>query len=138
RAHVYDNGNGEAVIHKGGAGAVCYAFGIPEKRGATVLNAVSPGATYELVRPGGGKDIFQTIYAPAGGRIFYFLTQRVDPQGNAITFNYTTNSGIFRLSTVADADGKSFTLYYENGTFSNRVTKVVDPFLRTNILTYDE
>ncbi len=42
-----------------------------------------------------------------------------------------------QLTSVQDADGKKTFLYYENPTFSNYITKVVDPFNRTSILQYD-
>src|SRR5262249_27981609 len=50
---------------------------------------------------------------------------------------YTTNAHLVRLTSVTDADGNSTQLYYEHGTFTNQVTKVVDPFSRTNRLLYD-
>jgi len=38
---------------------------------------------------------------------------------------------------VSDPDNHTTQLYYENASFTNQITKVVDPFSRTNLLAYD-
>ena len=60
-----------------------------------------------------------------------------DPAGNYNTYNYSTNSGIFQLMSVTDADSNQTSLYYTNLAFPNQITSVVDPFSRTNLLSYD-
>jgi RHS repeat-associated protein len=41
------------------------------------------------------------------------------------------------LLSVQDPDGLITQLYYENPSFPNQITKVVDPFQRTNTINYD-
>jgi len=136
RSYVLDISGG-VRLHRNGAAFLDYEEGVPHFRDGSVMDIQTPGASYVLVRPNGGKDIFETAFTTESDQVLYFLTQRVDPAGNALTFNYTNNNGVFQLVSMTDADGKTTTLFYENGSFLNRITKVVDPFLRTNRLTYD-
>ncbi|HEX5219408.1 MAG TPA: hypothetical protein VFZ59_07555 [Verrucomicrobiae bacterium] len=136
RAYVFDHAGG-IRLHRNGAGFLDYADGVPHFRDGSVMRIQTPGASYVLERPNGAKDYFQSSFTAGSGQTLYFLTQRVDPAGNALTFTYTNNNGVFQLATVTDADGKITKLYYENGSFPNRITKVVDPFLRTNRLAFD-
>jgi len=138
RAYVLDLGGGSVRMHRGGAGFVDYTDGVPQFREGSVMHIVTPGSTYELDHPDGSKDIFQGAFTAASGATLYFLTQQIDPFGNALTFHYTTVGGVFLLTSVTDGDGRTTSLYYGNTTFPNRITAVVDPFSRTNILTFDD
>lgn len=89
---------------------------------------------YERREGDGSKMVFDL---PDGtGRLF--MSQMVDPQGNAITFGYDAN---FRLITVTDAVGQVTTLTHGSNTPGNPqfylVTAVTDPFGRSAALTYD-
>lgn len=89
---------------------------------------------YERREGDGSKMVFDL---PDGtGRLF--MSQMVDPQGNAITFGYDAN---FRLITVTDAVGQITTLTHGSNTPGNPqfylVTAVTDPFGRSAALTYD-
>jgi len=136
REYVIDQG-GTVRMHRGGAGFVDYTSGETHPFDASIVQIISPQISYERDLPGGGKEIFQQPYTNADGDVLIFISQKLDPQGNALTYNYSTNGGILKLTSVTDADGHSTSLYYENTSFSNRVTKVVDPFNRTNLLAYD-
>jgi YD repeat-containing protein len=65
------------------------------------------------------------------------MTSRTDPAGNTVSYSYVTNAGVFQLNAVTDADGHATTLYYQNAAFPSLITMVVDPFSRTNRLSYD-
>jgi len=138
RAYVIDLGSSIVRMHRGGAGFVDYTNGVPHFLEGSVMHTLSTYASYELDLPDGGKQLFQASYTNGSGVVLVFLSQQVDPQGNAVTYNYSTDGGIFRLTSVVDADGHTNSLYYENGSFPNQVTKVVDPFLRTNLITYND
>lgn len=64
----------------------------------------------------------------------WFLTQTIDPQGQALTYTYDAN---IRLVAVTDAVGQVTTLDYADTANPLRVTRVVDPFGRSATLTYD-
>ena len=137
REYVFDLGGGVTRMHRGGAGFVDYPNGVTQFREGSVMQVINPGVSYELDLPDGSKKLYQTTCTNSYGDVMLFITQRVDPQGNAVTYNYSTNGGILQLVSIKDADMHSTSLYYENSTFPNRVTKVVDPFNRTNKLIYN-
>ena len=90
---------------------------------------------YERRFPDGSKE----VYATSDGATSYprrvFLSQIVDPKGNALTLNYDGN---FRLTSIQDAIGQSTTFSYGNPTNSWLITTITDPFTRKAQLTYDE
>jgi RHS repeat-associated protein len=63
-----------------------------------------------------------------------FLTQKTDPQGNAVNLNYDSMD---RLISLTDATGRQTTFTY--GSFGQPllVTQIADPFGRSASLTYD-
>jgi RHS repeat-associated protein len=67
-----------------------------------------------------------------------FLTQNIDPQGNALTFTYDSSS---RLVSVTDAIGQVTTLSYGSTNSSDslfyKITKVTDPFRRYATFQYN-
>ena len=62
-----------------------------------------------------------------------FLTQIIDPQGNALTLTYDTN---LRLVAITDAIGQVTTLTYGLTNDIYKVTKVTDPFGRSATFNY--
>jgi RHS repeat-associated protein len=63
-----------------------------------------------------------------------FLTQIIDPQGNALTLAY---DGQLRLTTATDAVGRQTTFTYGLAGRPLQVTQITDPFGRSATLTYD-
>src|SRR5262249_18355510 len=83
----------------------------------------------------GSKEVFAQSDGASAFPRRVFMTQSVDPQGNALTFAYDAQS---RLNTVTDATGQVTTLSYERPQDIWKITKVTDPFGRVPTLTYDE
>ncbi len=124
-------------LHKGVAGWVDYLPGLPQARDGSFLSTLTGGG-FQIVHVDGSVDTYSVPFTCGDGGLVYFISTKTDPAGNSLTFNYTvTGSGILQLTSVTDADGNSTHLYYENTTFSNLITRVVDPFSRTNLLAYD-
>jgi RHS repeat-associated protein len=101
----------------------------------TVLTRTSSSPIrYERLLPDGSKEVF----AQADGASAYprrvFMTQSIDPHGNALTFTYDAQ---LRLVAVTDALGQVTTLAYELPQDIWKITKVTDPFGRSATLTYD-
>jgi RHS repeat-associated protein len=99
---------------------------------ADTLVKTSP-TNYAMLRRDGSKLVFGLPDNPtAPTRIF--LTQIVDPQGNAATLTY--DSG-FRLTGITDALGQNTTLSYGTGSSSLLIQKVTDPFGRFATFSYN-
>jgi RHS repeat-associated protein len=98
-----------------------------------VLSSGSP-ASYERQLADGSVE----IYAQSDGATSYprhvFLSEVLDPQGNALHLNYDSQD---RLSSVTDATGRQTTLAYDNAADRLKVTKITDPFGRSAVLAYD-
>jgi len=124
-------------MHRGDAGFVDYFDGLPQFREGSIMHILNSGQTYELDWPNGARQIFQSAFTNGSGIVHYYLTQQISPDGNAITYSYSTSAGIFKLASIIDGDGATNSLYYENGSFPNRITRFVDRYLRTNTLAYD-
>ena len=90
-------------------------------------------ATYERRLPDGSKQVF----AQSDGATTYprkiFMTQMVDPAGNAVTIGY---DAIIRIATLTDALGMVTTLSYELPGDALKITKVTDPFGRFATFQY--
>ncbi|MBM3883652.1 MAG: hypothetical protein FJ387_28755, partial [Verrucomicrobia bacterium] len=91
----------------------------------------------ELLQTDGSTDVY-THYCPSTYSSLFFLKHRRDPQGRQLTFNYNAcPSGFILLTSVTDADNRTTSLYYDNQSWPNRITRVVDPFQHTAYLGYD-
>jgi YD repeat-containing protein len=89
---------------------------------------------YELRWPDGSIDVFSQ---PNGNSVYprkVFLTEKRDPQGNAITLSYDAN---LRITQLTDALGQATMLSYEDPNDIYKITKVTDPFGRAAVLTYN-
>jgi len=78
------------------------------------------------------------VYSQSDGSASFprkvFLTQLIDPQGNAITLSYDSQ---LRLTALTDATGRQTTFSYGVASFPLAITKITDPFGRAAALTYD-
>lgn len=99
-----------------------------------VLASQSP-ITYRRLLPDGSVE----IYAQSDGSTAYprnvFLSQIIDPQGNALTLNYDS---LMRLVSLTDATGRQTTFSYNQPAQPLLVTQITDPFGRSATLTYDD
>jgi RHS repeat-associated protein len=88
---------------------------------------------YERILPDGSKEIFTLPDRPFGYPRNIFLTQIVDPQGNAINLSYDAQ---MRVIAVTDAIGQVTTVSYGLPSDPLKVTKVTDPFGRSAAFSY--
>ena len=89
---------------------------------------------YEHTYPDGSKEVFALSDGSTTAPRKVFLTQQIDPAGNAVTLSY---DGQFRLTQITDAIGQVTTLSYDLPGDSYKITKVTDPFGRHADFTYD-
>jgi YD repeat-containing protein len=135
------------VRHAPGGGAIHYptsggpystatgAFA-PEPRTQAVLvriPATGAVASYELRMPDGGKHVFARFDTATIAPRRVFLSEIVDPAGNALSLHYDDQ---LRLRTLVDAAGRTTRLSYGDPDHPLRVTLLTDPFGRSSILHY--
>jgi len=91
-------------------------------------------ASYELRYPDGSRREYSQSDGATGSSRRVFLTQEIDPYGNAVQFNYDSQ---LRLTNVVNAIGQPTTLHYTNAAYPFAITSVVDPFGRAAQFLYD-
>ncbi|VTU25793.1 Cell wall-associated polypeptide CWBP200 [Variovorax sp. SRS16] len=109
----------------------------PERESRSILARI-PGtgaaSSYELRMPDGSKQVFAHADGATTRPRRMFLTQIVDPAGNASTFNYDAQ---LRLISITDAVGRNTVFAYEAPSSPLLVTRITDPFGRHADLGYD-
>ena len=123
---IVNNGNSETFT---GFTNNTYAV---QYQGQAQLKRTS-GSSYQCLYPDGSVKIFSQPNATNGPRQV-FLTQKIDPFGNALTFHYDS---LCRLTNIMDAIGQATTLSYGLTNDVYKITQVTDPFGRYAILKYN-
>lgn len=80
---------------------------------------------------------YATRFPGTDGSDLHLLTEKKDPCGRTLRFNYATNESLIRLQSVIDYDGRTSTLDYTNRLFPRFITAVRDPYGRSTLLGYD-
>ena len=92
--------------------------------------------SYELLYPDGSMDLFTNADSASPRQVF--MTQTVDPSGNAVSFVYDSN---FRMVAVVDAIGQVTTNTYGSTNPGDplfyQITRVTDPFGRYATFQYN-
>ncbi len=141
--NLYVGGGGQRTFTGFNTNTQTYAF---QQYDQTLLTRTGP-SSYQLLSGDGSKLIFNQSEGAIGNSRNIFLTQEVDPQGNAITLTYDTN---FCLVAVTDAIGQVTTLTYglDSATIGTgpdeifvpadkyKLTRVTDPFGRSATFNY--
>src|SRR6185295_12739454 len=91
-------------------------------------------SSYEMTAPDGSRAIFSQPDGSIGTSRKVFLTQLLDPFGNAVTLTYDAN---LRIVAISDAIGQVTTLSYTNASDLYKITRVTDPFGRFADFAYD-
>jgi YD repeat-containing protein len=135
-----DYGAPHVWVHLTGGGLEWYAdpnsdgaYDAGWRSQATVVRTSASPLRYERRLPDGTVEVYAQPDNGPANRKRVFLTQIVDPQGQALTFTWDAS---FRLVAVTDAVGQVTTLCYNLGTDPLKLTKVTDPFGRFAVLTY--
>ena len=126
---IYMDGGGQRVFT--GFDPTQQTFA-PQQYDQTLLKRTGP-ASYELLFGDGSKLVYGQPDGSIGAARNVFLTQMVDPQGNAVTLTYDGN---LRIVALTDAIGQVTTLTYGLPSDIYKVTMVTDPFGRFATLDY--
>ncbi len=125
--------SGGGAFTYGGYSSTTGRFSAQDDDGSILVRVSGSPIVYRRQLGNGGSE----VYSLSDGATSYprriFLTQIVDPQGNALTLNY---DGLRRVTSVTDAVGRQTTLTYGIAAKPYLVTQVTDPFGRSTTLTY--
>jgi RHS repeat-associated protein len=100
----------------------------------TQLRRPVGAVSYEVTNPDGSKDIYAKSDGSTVSPRRVFLSQRIDPAGNAISLTYDSQ---LRLTQITDSVGQNTSLSYEQPSDAFKITKVTDPFGRFASFFYD-
>jgi len=132
-----DHATSPLIVHISGGGVELYNaagstnYAPNDFSFATVTR--SGASTYTRFLPDGSREVYNAPDNPSTpSRVF--LTQTIDPAGNALTFRYDSN---MRLVAVTDAIGQVTTLAYSFPGNIWKVTAVTDPFGRVATMAYN-
>jgi RHS repeat-associated protein len=100
----------------------------------TQLRRPVDAVSYEVTNPDGSKDIYAKSDGSTVSPRRVFLSQRIDPAGNAISLTYDAQ---LRLTQITDSVGQNTSLSYEQPGDAFKITKVTDPFGRFASFFYD-
>ena len=126
----YIRGGGNRTFTGFNSATQTYAFQLLDQ---TKLIRTSP-TSYEMLARDGSKKVFSQPDSVGGTTRKVFLTQVIDPFGNAVSLTYDSN---LRITAIADAIGQVTTLSYNLPTDIFKITKVTDPFGRFATFEYD-
>lgn len=125
-------------VYVPGGGAEIFAFDsgsqtfAPDSQSHASL-VKTGAASYERRLPDGSKQVFGLSDGATSYPRRIFMTQLVDPAGNAVTIGYDAS---FRVTTLTDALSQATTLFYELANDPLKITKVTDPFGRFATFQY--
>ncbi|MGA2248771.1 MAG: hypothetical protein ABSH48_27770, partial [Verrucomicrobiota bacterium] len=105
----------------------------PQLKSQAILTRTSTNS-YQMVFPDGSSYIFSLPETVGSTVRRVFLTQKIDPQGNAVQISYDAN---YRVVAITDAAGQVTTISYQDASDSYKITKVTDPFGRFATFQYD-
>jgi YD repeat-containing protein len=110
-----------------------YAF---QQLDQTKLTRTSPNS-YEMLSRDGARKVFNKSDGSTGTSRKIFLTQLIDPYGNAVSLGYDPDPKKLRVMTITDAIGQVTTISYGHPTDIYKITRVTDPFRRSATFDYD-
>jgi RHS repeat-associated protein len=140
-SYVSDDPNAQLPLtglYRSGGGAEIFAFNsssqtfTPDSQSHATL-VKTGAASYERRMPDGSKQVFSLSNGATSYPRRVFMTQMVDPAGNAVSIGYDAS---FRVTTITDALGQVTTLAYELVGDPLKITKVTDPFGRFATFEY--
>ena len=125
----------------GGGGAFFYTgynsgtgqFAAQDNDGSILVLVSASPITYQRQLQDGSIEVYAQSDNGSPVRNV-FLSEVIDPQGNAVTLNYDSQK---RLASLTDATGRQTTFTYGQPNSSLLITQITDPFGRSANLLYD-
>src|SRR5262249_36353651 len=93
---------------------------------AETVAGVDPPA---LISADGAQNVYGLAEPNLDGSTNFFLTERIDRYGSILQkIYYLKNSGMVRISSLVDMDGRTNTIAYGNGTYPYLITAVTNAY----------
>jgi RHS repeat-associated protein len=118
-----------------GADATHHRYQLVGKPGMQLRRPLASALPLEILNADGSKEVYGQPDGHTTVPRKIFLTQRIDPQGNATTLTYDAS---MRLTKITDALGQETTLEYTLPSDPLKITKVTDPFGRFATFGYND
>jgi RHS repeat-associated protein len=140
-SYVSDDPNSQlplTSLYRSGGGAEAFAYDtpsqsfLPDPQSHAVL-VKTGAASYERRLPDGSKEVFALSDGATSYPRRIFMTQLVDPAGNAVSIGYDAS---LRVTTLTDALGQVTNISYELPADPLKITRVTDPFGRFATFEY--
>lgn len=109
-------------------------FAAQNDDGSILVLASTAPVTYRRQMGDGSVEVYAQSNGSSGYPRNIFLSQVIDPQGNALTLNYDNQQ---RLTSLTDAIGRQTIFTYGLTARPLLITSITDPFGRSASLTYD-
>jgi RHS repeat-associated protein len=143
-AYVEDtpsNAAADVTLHRAGGGSDVFTgydastrqFTVNARFNDVLKRSQDSPPVYQRLLPDGSREIYAKSGPLLGTTRQVFLTQVIDPQGNAVKLGYDAKR---RLASLTDAVGKVTTLAYADSTDVYKITRVTDPAGRFATFTY--
>ncbi|PPD05467.1 MAG: hypothetical protein CTY29_01530, partial [Methylobacter sp.] len=101
---------------------------------SVLVRTASEPIRYERRLPDGSIEVYSASNGATVAPRRIFLTQLIDPAGNAMTLSYDDQ---MRLTTLTDATGRNTVFTYDFAGNPLLITRVTDPFGRSARIEYD-
>ncbi|WP_332772049.1 RHS repeat-associated core domain-containing protein [Phenylobacterium sp.] len=122
------------AYYYGGYSSGTGKFTADEDDGSILTRVSGTPVSYRRQLDDGSVQVFAQSDGAASYPRKVFLSQIIDPQGNAVTLNYDSQ---MRLTSLTDATGRQTTFAYGFQPNTLAITQITDPFGRSAVLTYD-
>ena len=126
--------SGGGAYHYTGYSSITGKFAAQYDDGSILVLVSQSPITYQRQLADGGTEVYAESDGSTGYPRRVFLSQVIDPQGNAATLNYDDQK---RLVSLTDATGRQTTFTYGLADRPLLITQITDPFGRSASLTYD-
>jgi len=77
-------------LHKAGAGWITYTGGTAQPLDGSIITTTASG--YKIEFDDGSTTLFEQTTTDSTGQTCYFATLQADPEGNALSFSYSTTT----------------------------------------------
>ena len=105
------------------------------KAGMLLRRPLASPVLLDIINADGSREIYGQPDGSSTAPRKIFLTQRIDPQGNATTLTYDAS---MRITKITDSLDQETTLEYAYPGDPLKITKVTDPFGRFATFSYDD
>ena len=89
-AHLASDPADVLRLHKAGAGWITYTGGTAQPLDGSIITTTASG--YKIEFDDGSTTLFEQTTTDSTGQTCYFATLQADPEGNALSFSYSTTT----------------------------------------------